>query len=413
MPNFFEKVDAKMKALAVTNGGTSLLQRNFDAALARKGGAKKAKKTTTTTTTTTLLKDTNLWRACEAADDAFDKNWSEVARQLNNPAHDDLFEDLNITGGWQHCDQSWVVLGACREYMTKAAGQAAQAAANNAAASTGETGGSTSIMSLLQTSQMMNSKKAQQDPERSWLLGQYSPRGDELMMMVSYANDSLCTQYGWHRSFYEAEYFFGTMAGSFRRYAGYYLVQDAVEADSLTLLGGYPQGHEPRGHEQTCEALGFPYYASNSDGTGSSRPLPTIHPEWGAPLEIRVSSWTASPAAPADPAPTTPLSVNPCPAPAPEAPQPEAPQPEANVIAAENESLTAELAVLQATLAETRAENLALKSEVIKMKDGITPTEGDSTAEVDGDKNKDKERVACPCLKRERKLERLDRNKKL
>ena len=60
-------------------------------------------------------------------------------------------------------------------------------------------------------------------------------------------------------------------------------------------------------------------------------------------------------------------------------------------------SLNTALAVLQGTLAEARAENLALKTEVSKMKEGTTPSEGDLTADVDGDKNKDKE------------LKRLDR----
>jgi len=121
MPNFFESAGAAWKKTLEESGDTLLLQqRNFDAALASKKG-KKAKKATTTTTTTTIdLTDTNLAEACTAGME-FLKDWTQIAKQLNNRAHADLYKELNITGGWQHCDKSWKVHGACRAYMTKEA----------------------------------------------------------------------------------------------------------------------------------------------------------------------------------------------------------------------------------------------------------------------------------------------------
>jgi len=114
MPKFFEGAEAAVTKALEEGGDTLLLQqRNFDAALA----SKKTKKAKTTTTTTTIdLVDTNLARACTAGSE-FLKDWTEVAKQLNNREHADLYKSLNISGGWQHCDKSWVVQGACREYM--------------------------------------------------------------------------------------------------------------------------------------------------------------------------------------------------------------------------------------------------------------------------------------------------------
>jgi len=134
MPNFFQSAGAAWKKTLEESGDTLLLQqRNFDAALASKKG-KKAKKATTTTTTTTIdLTDTNLAEACTAGME-FLKDWTQIAKQLNNRAHADLYKELNITGGWQHCDKSWKVHGACRGYMTKeAVKEAAEAALEQAA----------------------------------------------------------------------------------------------------------------------------------------------------------------------------------------------------------------------------------------------------------------------------------------
>jgi len=43
--------------------------------------------------------------------------WSIVAKLLNDPDVAVLYKAANITEGWKHCDQSWVVHGACGEFV--------------------------------------------------------------------------------------------------------------------------------------------------------------------------------------------------------------------------------------------------------------------------------------------------------
>jgi len=43
--------------------------------------------------------------------------WSIVAKLLNDPDVAVLLKAANITEGWKHCDQSWVVHGACGEFV--------------------------------------------------------------------------------------------------------------------------------------------------------------------------------------------------------------------------------------------------------------------------------------------------------
>jgi hypothetical protein len=119
-----------------------LLQRNFDAALA----TKKATTTTTSTTTTTTeqidlqSQIKGMTTACTKASElpvelfgAYGKyyadpddrdqtpkqlpSWAIVAKLLNDPDIADLYKAANITEGWQHCDKSWVVHGACGKFL--------------------------------------------------------------------------------------------------------------------------------------------------------------------------------------------------------------------------------------------------------------------------------------------------------
>jgi hypothetical protein len=115
-----------------------LLQRNFDAALA----TKKATTTTTSTTTTTTeqidlqSQIKGMTTACTKASElpvelfgaygveyhpAFSPkqlpSWAIVAKLLNDPDIADLYKAANITEGWQHCDKSWVVHGACGKFL--------------------------------------------------------------------------------------------------------------------------------------------------------------------------------------------------------------------------------------------------------------------------------------------------------
>jgi len=46
-------------------------------------------------------------------------SWTMVAKLLNDPDILPLYELANITDGWQHCDKSWVVGGACDGYVDK------------------------------------------------------------------------------------------------------------------------------------------------------------------------------------------------------------------------------------------------------------------------------------------------------
>jgi hypothetical protein len=115
-----------------------LLQRNFDAALA----TKKATTTTTSTTTTTTEQidlqsqikgmTTACTKASELPVELFGAygdvgnsaagehgldHWALVAKLLNDPDIAVLYKAANITGGWQHCDNSWVVHGACGKFL--------------------------------------------------------------------------------------------------------------------------------------------------------------------------------------------------------------------------------------------------------------------------------------------------------
>jgi len=108
----------------------ALLQRNFDVALA----TKKKKKATTTTTTTTVDHqsqvedmteactkaselDVGVWGTYGMAEQVQLPSWAIVAKLLNDPDIADVFKQANITEGWQHCDKSWVVHGACSEFI--------------------------------------------------------------------------------------------------------------------------------------------------------------------------------------------------------------------------------------------------------------------------------------------------------
>jgi len=114
---------------------TLLLQRNLDAALA----TKRSRATTSTTSTTTTTIDqqsqesliSGMRTACTTASklsvELFGKygmaserqlpSWAIVAKLLNDPAMAVLYEAANITQGWRHCDQSWVVHGACHKFL--------------------------------------------------------------------------------------------------------------------------------------------------------------------------------------------------------------------------------------------------------------------------------------------------------
>jgi len=87
-----------------------LLQRSFDTALATKKQ---------TTTTTTPCAASAIVQTCTGA--SYMDDWAGVAQLLNNPAVTTLARAANITGGWQHCDQSWVVQGACGVFVDAAA----------------------------------------------------------------------------------------------------------------------------------------------------------------------------------------------------------------------------------------------------------------------------------------------------
>jgi len=118
-----------------------LLQRNFDAALATKKATTTTTTTTSTTTTTTEQIDLQsqikgMTTACTKASElpvelfgaygveyhpAFSPkqlpSWAIVAKLLNDPDIADLYKAANITEGWQHCDKSWVVHGACGKFL--------------------------------------------------------------------------------------------------------------------------------------------------------------------------------------------------------------------------------------------------------------------------------------------------------
>jgi len=130
-----KKVKATIDDATEKVNPTQLLQRNFDAALA----TKRTKTTTTTSTTTTTELDvhehqsqvegmtTACTKASELPAEVFGAygmtgqvqlpSWAIVAKLLNDPDIAVLFKEANITEGWQHCDQSWVVHGACGEFV--------------------------------------------------------------------------------------------------------------------------------------------------------------------------------------------------------------------------------------------------------------------------------------------------------
>jgi len=116
--------NALMAAIRARSSGTALLQRNFDTVLA----AKKPKDTTTTTTTTTKytkpVAAAAIVAACTGA--SYMGNWTSVAQLLNNPDVTSLAHAANITGGWSHCDKSWVVQGACGVFVDAAAAATAR-----------------------------------------------------------------------------------------------------------------------------------------------------------------------------------------------------------------------------------------------------------------------------------------------
>jgi len=119
----------------IFNPSTLLLQRNLDAALATKKS--RAKTTTTSTTTTTIDQQSQekliagMQTACTTASELSVElfgnygmankmqlpSWAIVAKLLNDPAMAVLYEAANITQGWRHCDQSWVVHGACHKFL--------------------------------------------------------------------------------------------------------------------------------------------------------------------------------------------------------------------------------------------------------------------------------------------------------
>jgi len=115
---------------------TQLLQRNLDAALVTK--KQQEATTTSTTSTTTTTEQINhqsqvkgMTIACTTAselpvkgfgsygmvDEVQLPSWAVVAKLLNDPAVASMFKAANITDGWQHCDQSWVVHGACGKFL--------------------------------------------------------------------------------------------------------------------------------------------------------------------------------------------------------------------------------------------------------------------------------------------------------
>jgi hypothetical protein len=105
-------VAAAAAVAANAAAGEVLLQRNFDAALA-------SKKASTTTTTTSIdykltAEFAPLVATCTTASVM---PWDQVAKHLNNPGYVPTYKLGNITGGWQVCDKSWVVKGACGEFI--------------------------------------------------------------------------------------------------------------------------------------------------------------------------------------------------------------------------------------------------------------------------------------------------------
>jgi len=138
---------------------TQLLQRNFDAALVTKNPTTAAPTTAAPTTaapttaapttaaptnatpttaapTTTAMTaeqiNERMMIGCTAAsqfpvkdlgaygmvDQVQLPSWAVVAKLLNDPVVASMFiEVANITEGWQHCDQSWVVHGACGKFL--------------------------------------------------------------------------------------------------------------------------------------------------------------------------------------------------------------------------------------------------------------------------------------------------------
>jgi len=108
-------------AVAAEPKAAVLLQRNFDTVLASKNAPIS---TTSTTTSTTIDRSLTtefapLVEACTLAS-AFPGSWTMVAKEVNNPDYVPLFNSFNITGGWEHCDKSWVVQGACTGFVTVA-----------------------------------------------------------------------------------------------------------------------------------------------------------------------------------------------------------------------------------------------------------------------------------------------------
>jgi len=136
---------------------TQLLQRNFDAALVTKNPeeapttaapttatpttaapttaapttAAPTNATPTTTAMTSEQIDQRMMIGCTAAsqfpvkdlgnysmaDQVQLPSWAVVAKLLNDPVVASMFKAANITEGWQHCDQSWVVHGACGKFL--------------------------------------------------------------------------------------------------------------------------------------------------------------------------------------------------------------------------------------------------------------------------------------------------------
>jgi len=113
--------NAMLDAIRARGSGTALLQRNFDTVLA----AKKPKDTTTTTTKPVAA--AAIVTACTGA--SYMGNWTSVAQLLNNPEMTSLFHQTlqgTSLGGWSHCDQSWVVQGACGVFVDAAAAATAR-----------------------------------------------------------------------------------------------------------------------------------------------------------------------------------------------------------------------------------------------------------------------------------------------
>jgi hypothetical protein len=127
--------------------GMGLLQRNFDAALITKQQEEATATTTTTNMFTTSLEefaqqiDERMTEGCTRASEfpvedfgpygmvkqTKLSSWGLVAKLLNDPdgLARKVFKTRNITEGWQNCDQSWVVHGACGKYLKDAAEKAA------------------------------------------------------------------------------------------------------------------------------------------------------------------------------------------------------------------------------------------------------------------------------------------------